>query len=575
MDKQQAKSLAIRMTSALLIVCLILLTITACSDSQTTNPQDLAQDSNNNNRKSATQGETVTLSASELSIDASNTAPEQTLTWSIISKPDDSSATLTDTHNANPSFVADVTGDYVLQLIISNGETIVYQGSITVTVDIPATPTPEPSAQETTGPGDTDPVTTDPAVTKPETHVASTDDCAKCHVGDSWTNIIFDHSQTIGNCMDCHDLPSGHITISALGCDVCHTTTQWKGSSFDHSLVSTGCSDCHSHSSSHINTTNQCESCHADSAGVNWLVPISGVDHTQVIGDCIDCHILPPMHRPATNDCATCHVTNAWLTLINSCSNDPAEAGSMEQTTKLTSDVFPTLDITYSTTAINFTVEDQCVPVFLQLTNSGTEVITLTEEQAASLSDMSLGLYGSGTRIFVTSFITQSGAAINAGDFLQPGESTYFTASITRTRLELYSLPVPGGGIVQTAANQQGPFNPTGLPRLFSLKRFDITYDVDFGSLPISRISESGAGTSFVAGEVIVGFNSDVTLAQAEEIVRMHNCHIHPVGTTFSRYLVLDIPLDKTTTEMIDTFLTHPEVRYGERNNIVTTSPGG
>src|SRR5262249_38708189 len=44
-----------------------------------------------------------------------------TFTWSILSAPVSSLATLSDLHAVKPTFVADVRGDYVVQLIVNDG----------------------------------------------------------------------------------------------------------------------------------------------------------------------------------------------------------------------------------------------------------------------------------------------------------------------------------------------------------------------------------------------------------------------------------------------------------------------
>jgi len=68
--------------------------------------------------QSVAEGDTVTLDGS-----ASNDADSDPLTysWSITSKPAGSTAGLSDPSLAMPSFVADVAGDYVAQLIVNDG----------------------------------------------------------------------------------------------------------------------------------------------------------------------------------------------------------------------------------------------------------------------------------------------------------------------------------------------------------------------------------------------------------------------------------------------------------------------
>ncbi|MBI3356900.1 MAG: PKD domain-containing protein [Nitrospirae bacterium] len=64
-------------------------------------------------------GATVTLDGS-----ASHDADNQPLTyhWSLITKPVNSQATLSDPMNVRPTFVVDVAGEYVAQLIVNDGK---------------------------------------------------------------------------------------------------------------------------------------------------------------------------------------------------------------------------------------------------------------------------------------------------------------------------------------------------------------------------------------------------------------------------------------------------------------------
>jgi len=57
-----------------------------------------------------------------------------TYNWSFTEKPDSSSSVLSDTTNVAPSFVADVVGDYVLGLVVNDGEAISVKDEITITV---------------------------------------------------------------------------------------------------------------------------------------------------------------------------------------------------------------------------------------------------------------------------------------------------------------------------------------------------------------------------------------------------------------------------------------------------------
>jgi hypothetical protein len=248
------------------------------------------------------------------------------------------------------------------------------------------------------------------------------------------------------------------------------------------------------------------------------------------------------------------------------------QAGPLEQSIQLTSSVFPDLEIIFSTKAFSYDLSVPCVPVYLQLTNTGSAAIELSEEQALSLSNVAVGLYDSGSRLFSQRLAPESSNDITPGLFLPPGESTYFSAIILKERLALYTIPPLGGGIVESAANIQGPFGDVSL---FDMHRFDITYTVDFDTLPTSRVSEPGAGTDFVAGEVIVGFEDNVSLEQAESIAADLDSHIDNTSIVNNRVTFnIVIPFNMTTSRMMTILSTIPEVRYSQRNFIVSIPPG-
>jgi len=175
---------------------------------------------------------------------------------------------------------------------------------------------------------------------KSATHISTTDTCDACHqVGPTpWTPVAVanvDHAQVMGTCVSCHDgiVASGkgpnHIQSSDQ-CDACHAPgpTLWTSvqpAAVDHSQLTGPCISCHDgvtasgKSATHINTSDQCDACH--NAGLTPWVPVaaSAVDHTQVIGTCSSCHNnvtasgKPPTHIVTTQQCDNCHTTTAWI----------------------------------------------------------------------------------------------------------------------------------------------------------------------------------------------------------------------------------------------------------------------
>ena len=87
-------------------------------------------------------GDTVTLDGSGSS---DPDADLLTFSWSLTSIPAGSGATLSDAAVVGPSFVADVLGDYVLQLIVNDGEFDSAPDTVMVTVVVAAPPLADPS----------------------------------------------------------------------------------------------------------------------------------------------------------------------------------------------------------------------------------------------------------------------------------------------------------------------------------------------------------------------------------------------------------------------------------------------
>ena len=178
---------------------------------------------------------------------------------------------------------------------------------------------------------------------KGPTHPATSQACEACHTVLSWNPPkAVDHTQiplaVAGFCIICHNGTQatgknpGHIATS-LECADCHLTTTWLGANFDHVGIVNNCVSCHDgtkavgKNASHMPTSNTCESCHKTGIGTkapSW-VP-SGFDHAQMsVTTCQTCHSgsvkvttgfvsgqpanhVPPI--PSTVDCAVCHGNN-------------------------------------------------------------------------------------------------------------------------------------------------------------------------------------------------------------------------------------------------------------------------
>lgn len=89
-----------------------------------------------------------TTSVVTLDGSASSDADGDTLTyaWSIISSPPGSDAELSYVTTVNPTFVADLTGSYVIQLIVNDGTVNSVANTVTITASYLDHPPPPPES---------------------------------------------------------------------------------------------------------------------------------------------------------------------------------------------------------------------------------------------------------------------------------------------------------------------------------------------------------------------------------------------------------------------------------------------
>ena len=93
-------------------------TVDSAPDTVTISTQNSAPVANAGPDQTVTKSQTVQLDGSGSS-DVDGDA--LTYTWAMSSRPPGSTATLSDIHVVNPTFVSDVRGDYVMQLIVNDG----------------------------------------------------------------------------------------------------------------------------------------------------------------------------------------------------------------------------------------------------------------------------------------------------------------------------------------------------------------------------------------------------------------------------------------------------------------------
>jgi hypothetical protein len=256
--------------------------------------------------------------------------------WSFSYKPDCSLAELQGASTASPSFVADVRGVYMVQLVVS-AEGISSQRAITSVV---ATIAPE----RMTGPFNHPGLSSNCGdchngvnrqgngeliSPKLANHIATSNMCQTCHTPLGFANTPFvDHQEVFGNCSECHNGmlaigKSQYHTPTEAECDSCHNTSHFldlePDGSFNHSGASGVCASCHTgvatgKDADHIVTDTECGYCHTT---VSFLPAYP--DHTDptIVGNgCNSCHGAsandqttdPTAGHPVTNvDCDVCH----------------------------------------------------------------------------------------------------------------------------------------------------------------------------------------------------------------------------------------------------------------------------
>jgi hypothetical protein len=214
--------------------------------------------------------------------------------WSFSSKPDASNAQLQNATTANPGFVADARGTYMVQLVVSAGGGS-SQRAIQLVV---ATIAPEP-------------------FTGPSNHQGLSSNCVNCH------NAEF---------ITIPEKPPNHLGTSNM-CQTCHTPLGMAIiPGVDHLEVFGNCSVCHNgvsaigKSESHLPTVVECDNCHNTTSFLELALDGS-FDHTGISGGCSVCHNgtvsigktptpndTPPGTHPDTNsECINCHTTDSFL----------------------------------------------------------------------------------------------------------------------------------------------------------------------------------------------------------------------------------------------------------------------
>ena len=292
-------------------------------------------------------GQTANLDGS-----ASTSATSSALSylWSFTHKPQASkTAVLSDATIVNPTFVPDVAGSYMVQLIVSaDGNSslrtvALVEASVTgnLTGDV-RVHTSFSSQCSDCHDGRFIDANVNPGVIIPKAgaHVGTSNMCQSCHTTFGFNEIPYvDHKEVFGNCSSCHngvDAIGKSITHvqTTSECNVCHDTISFLeldiNGNYDHTGISSGCANCHNGKTAiginhnpdtfeksntdcvfcHNTTTfteafpnhnviladvtantDRCDRCH----GVDATGPISGHPDVKIPdpdADCVECHSI-------------------------------------------------------------------------------------------------------------------------------------------------------------------------------------------------------------------------------------------------------------------------------------------
>lgn len=262
-----------------------------------------------------------------------------TYAWSFTAKPYGSNAALQSATSAHPSFVADVTGTYMVQLVVTTGGVASQRtiASVEVTTDGYFTGKRVHTSYSSqcadchdgrfvTGVGPIDPV-----LAKSGDHLATSNLCQACHSTFGFNLIRFvDHQEVFGNCSTCHNGVSAigksefHVATTAE-CNDCHTTTSFlelgPDGKFDHSNITRACATCHNGTTAlgkhegHLVTTTDCGACHNTIDFKDAFVDHSGFSANE---DCASCHNGTDAkgqiagHPIMSVNCGICHGTTSF-----------------------------------------------------------------------------------------------------------------------------------------------------------------------------------------------------------------------------------------------------------------------
>ena len=319
------------------LVTLLVSTIVGCSGSGAGNDTGGSQPTGVIGL-TANAGPIVAVRAGNLAIlnGRDSTAPAQqqiSYSWTMVSKPALSTASLINADTVSPSFIADLEGIYTVELVVSAAGLTSQRTVGIVVATVPPAPETGPYSHLGLSSNCINCHNGTVASSGPKSgdHIASTNLCQACHSPLGFTRIDFvDHNEVFGNCSECHN---GVIAIgksefhipTTEECSDCHNTTNFLelgiNGTFDHTGINSDCVRCHNgitavgKDADHIPTESDCVLCHSTDA----FIPALGFDHSTLTNAdvCGDCHNGTDAtgkdsalnHPVTTADCRNCHNT--------------------------------------------------------------------------------------------------------------------------------------------------------------------------------------------------------------------------------------------------------------------------
>jgi len=223
-----------------------------------------------------------------------------TYSWTFVSKPAGSTASLSGASTANPTFQPDKAGAYTIQLTVSaNGATSSRAVALVVALDnaaLTSTPTYHFHGGLSNNCSNCHSGSYPQLLTKPTTHIASSNNCQACHSPLGFNVMPFvDHKEVFGSCSVCHD------GTTAIGKSVFHKQTTQE------------CSDCHNTtkfvqlprkpdgSYDHSSVTEPCSACHNGTVAIDTSSDPNPAGHPKISVECNGCHTTATFSTPFPN----------------------------------------------------------------------------------------------------------------------------------------------------------------------------------------------------------------------------------------------------------------------------------